>query len=131
VLRLMILKKNENHSPQADADLASIIEDFNTELLEKLSPHTDSFAKILKSDGSFQYTWVLEIARFVHDEKRKMTNRMTRKVTKFKKKTFAFKMKYREMDVVRLWKDCVYDQFEFCYSARLKSRSGEEEELSL
>ena len=52
-------------------------------------------------------------------------------MTKFKEKTFAFKMKYREMDVVRLWRDCVYDQFEFCYSARLKSRSGEEEELSL
>jgi hypothetical protein len=34
---------------------------------------------------------------------------MTGKVTKFKKKMFAFKMKYREMDVVCLWKDCIYD----------------------
>ena len=52
-------------------------------------------------------------------------------MTKFKEKTFAFKMKYREMDVVRLWKDYVYDQFEFCYSVRLKSGSGEQEKLSL
>lgn len=117
-------------SPRADADLANRIEDSNTELLEKF-PRTDSFAKILKSDGSFQYIRVLEIVKFVHNEKWKRIHRMTGKVTKFNTKMFAFKMKYREMDVVRLWRDCVYDQFEFCYSARLKSRSGEEEELSL
>ena len=60
----------------ADADLANRIEDSNTELLEKF-PRTDSFAKILKSDGSFQYIRVLEIVKFVHNEKRKRTNKMT------------------------------------------------------